>query len=195
MSLLAGRGRVWLFLLRDKGGAGRGRGIFPFPMGAWAAQWGRTMKHMAAKDLLRELVSLTLGVLLATHLVDGICYDGTGTLALVVALLAVLNALLRPALTSVLVFVCLPLLVATFGLALFPILWLANSLLFFMAGWLLRQHGFVVETFGAAMLGAFIVSVAHFALSVLLREGGARRFGHGGGGRRARDDHDDVIDV
>jgi putative membrane protein len=47
-----------------------------------------------------------------------------------------------------------------------------NTILFELTGWLGRQFGigFTVRNFGAAFLGALVVSVVSFALTMLLKD-------------------------
>ena len=108
--------------------------------------------------LLRWLV-LALGVILATRLIPGIRCDDGGTLIAVVLLLSLLNAILKP----VLVLFTLPFILLTMGLGMVVI----NALLFLLAGRLV--HGFHVDSFGAAIGGALVISVTNFILSRLTR--------------------------
>lgn len=110
-------------------------------------------------QLLIRWSVLALGVTLATKLVPGItCHDGT-TLLIVVVLLSFLNAVLKP----LLVLFTLPFIVVTMGLGIV----LINAFLFLMVSRLV--DGFDVTTFGAALLGAVIVSVTNMLLSNFLR--------------------------
>lgn len=143
---------------------------------------------------LRELVSLILGVLLATQLVPGISYSNNSTLAAVVIVLALLNALLRPFLRSVLIFLSLPLVLLTFGLAAIFVLWIVNSILFYSAAVLVPT--FRVETFGDAMLGALVVSGTSWLLSLLLGDdSNSRKTPPSPGGGKRLSQADDIIDV
>ena len=75
-----------------------------------------------------------------------------------------LNALLRPLLQ---ILTC-PLIILTLGLGTL----LINTLMFYLAG-LIGQYfhvGFTVEGFWPAFLGALIVSVVSFVLSLFLKE-------------------------
>ena len=99
----------------------------------------------------------------ATRIVPGISFDGAWSTLLVVALVfGVLNVAVRPLLW----FMTLPLLILTLGLFTFVLnafmLWLTSvtSDLFAL--------GFYVDGFGAAFLGALIITVVSFALSLVL---------------------------
>lgn len=76
----------------------------------------------------------------------------------------VINAILRPLLT---VLSC-PLIIITLGLGTL----LINTLLFYLAGLIGKSFGvgFTVEGFLPAFLGALIVSIVSFILSIVFRE-------------------------
>lgn len=141
----------------------------------------QSMNHPFVNLLVRWLI-LALGVVLSATLVPGIGYaDGT-TLAVVVVLLSLFNAVLKP----LLVLFTLPFIVLSLGVG----VWLINSLLFYFVGKLVS--GFHVAGFGSAMLGALIVSVTNLVLSRVLRRAGKPPTPPAGprGGRP-----DDVIDI
>lgn len=129
-------------------------------------------------NLLVRWLVLALGVALAAMLVPGISYDSVGTLALVVLLLSLANAVLRP----LLVLFTLPFIVLTLGLG----LWLINAFLLLLVGWLL--DGFTVSGFGSALFGALIISLINLAVPRFRRDPPRPP----PGGRRPGDD---VIDV
>ena len=130
-------------------------------------------------NLLVRWLVLALGVGLAATVVPGISYDSGGTLVLVVLLLSVANAVLKP----LLVLFTLPFIVLTLGLG----VWLINALLLLFVGWLL--DGFHVAGFGSALLGALVVSLVNLAVTKLLRDSARPPPPP----RKGRDD--DVIDV
>jgi len=115
-------------------------------------------RHPLLNLLLRWTV-LALGVVLSAHIVPGITYDDGVTLVVVVALLSLFNAILKP----LLVIFTLPFVVLSLGLG----VWLINAFLFLAVSKLV--HGFVVRDFWAAMWGALIVSVTNMVLTGLLR--------------------------
>lgn len=130
--------------------------------------------------LLRWAVS-ALGVLIAATVIPGISYNEGSDLIIVVLLLSILNAFLRP----ILVFFALPFVIFTLG---FGIL-LINALLFMLAAhWV---DGFQVDGFLSAFFGALIVGMISFLLSGVwsarVTETRSRRY------RRRRPD--DVIDI
>jgi putative membrane protein len=131
-------------------------------------------------NLLVRWLVLALGVGLAATLVPGISYDTGGTLALVVLLLSLANAFLKP----LLVLFTLPFIVLTLGLG----VWLINALLLLFVGWLL--DGFHVAGFGSALLGALVISLTHLLVTRLLRDSARPPSAP----PRSRRD-DDVIDV
>lgn len=133
-------------------------------------------------NLLVRWLVLALGVMLSTKIVPGISYDTGTTLLVVVFLLSLFNAVLKP----LLLLFTLPFIVLTMGVG----IWLINAVLFYFVGRLV--DGFHVAGFGSALLGALIVSVTNLILNRLLappRPPG----GPGRSGSPAR--RDDVIDI
>ena len=99
----------------------------------------------------------------ATRIIPGISFNGQWSTLIIVALIfGVLNASVRPLLW----FMTLPLLIVTLGLFTFVL----NALMLWLTGavsdWL--GLGFQVEGFGAAFLGAVVVSVVSFLLSLFV---------------------------
>ena len=99
----------------------------------------------------------------ATRITPGLSFDGDWRTLLVVALIVgVLNVSVRPLLW----FMTLPLLIVTLGLFTFVL----NALMLWLTGvvseWL--GLGFHVDGFGAAFLGALVVSVVSFMLSLFV---------------------------
>jgi putative membrane protein len=115
------------------------------------------------KQSLRFLQSWlinTLAVLVAVQVVNGIHFRDPGLLApvLTALVLGILNAFIRP----ILVVFALPLLILTLGLFMLVI----NALMLVFVSWLMQPY-FQVETFGAALLGALIISLISGALNIL----------------------------
>ncbi|MBI2187656.1 MAG: phage holin family protein [Acidobacteria bacterium] len=99
----------------------------------------------------------------ATRLVPGISFTGDWRLLFVVALVfGVLNASVRP----VLWFMTLPLLLVTLGLFTFVL----NALMLWLTGAVSDALGlgFHVDGFGTAFLGALVVSIVSFLLSLFV---------------------------
>jgi len=130
--------------------------------------------------LVRWLI-LALGVVLSTKIVPGISYDTGATLAVVVVVLSFFNAVLKP----LLLLFTLPFIVLSLGIG----IWIINAILFYFVGRLV--DGFYVATFGAALLGALIVSVTNMVLSRMLNPPAQPR--GPAPGRPAK--RDDVIDI
>ena len=102
----------------------------------------------------------------ATRLVPGISFDGDWRLLFAVALVfGVLNVSLRP----ILMLLTLPFLVVTLGLFTFVLnacmLWLTSAISNALG------LGFRVEGFGAAFLGALVVTMVSFLLSLFVKSG------------------------
>src|SRR5262245_13448940 len=106
----------------------------------------------------------------ATRPVSGISFDGDWRLLLAVALVfGVLNAAVRP----ILMLLTLPLFILTLGLFTFVLnavmLWLTGSISDTLG------LGLHVEGFGAAFLGALVVTVVSFVLSLFVASGARER--------------------
>ncbi|HJR59920.1 MAG TPA: phage holin family protein [Vicinamibacterales bacterium] len=115
----------------------------------------------------------------AIRLVPGIVFEGDWRLLLVVALVfGMLNAVIRP----ILFVLTLPFLIITLGLFTFVLnafmLWLTSAASDLFG---LRFH---VDGFGAAFVGALVVTVVSFVLSLVI---GPRREHHYRVGRLRRD--------
>jgi putative membrane protein len=116
--------------------------------------------------LKRWLIS-TFAVLIAVQIVHGIHFRDPGLLApeLTALVLGILNAFIRP----ILVIFALPLLMLTLGLFMLVI----NALMLCFVSWLMQPY-FQVDTFGAAVLGALVISLISGALNLLTGNPNAR---------------------
>ncbi|HLP06832.1 MAG TPA: phage holin family protein [Opitutaceae bacterium] len=112
-------------------------------------------------QMLRWLF-LAMGVALAAKIVPGIHCDDGMTLLVVVILLSLFNAFLKP----LLVLFTLPLVVLSAGFG----LWLINAFLLWATSRFV--DGFYVGGLGAALLGSLIISLTNMAFTVLF---GAKR--------------------
>ncbi len=128
---------------------------------------------------------LALGVMIATKIVPGIeCNDGQ-TLIVVVLLLSLFNAILKP----LLVLFTLPFIVITMGLGVIVI----NALLFLLVGHLVA--GFYVAGFWPAVGGSIVVSVTNLLVSALARGNKPPPRNPPGRGPGPAAKRDDVIDI
>ena len=114
------------------------------------------------KLLLRWLIN-AVALYLAAELVR--CIDVVGSwvvLAVMALIFGLVNALIRP----ILKFLTCPLIVLTLGLFTLVI----NALMLQLASWLGRLFdlGFYVKDFGSAFLGALVISVVSFVLTMLI---------------------------
>lgn len=136
-------------------------------------------------QLLVRWVILALGVMLATKIVRGIECDDGQTLIIVVLLLSLFNAIIKP----LLVLFTLPFIVITMGLGVIVI----NALLFMLVGHLVA--GFHVNGFWPAVGGSIVVSVTNLLVSALARgtKPPPRNPPSRGAGPPAK--RDDVIDI
>lgn len=107
---------------------------------------------------LRAVIA-ALGLWLATALVSGLVITTPLTLLLAAVLLGLCNAVVKP----VLVILTLPATVLSLGLFLLVI----NGAVLALVAWMLP--GFTIAGFGAAMLGALIVSVTSIIGSLLFK--------------------------
>ncbi len=136
-------------------------------------------------QLLLRWSVMALGVTLATRLVGGIYYDDASTLIVVVLLLSLLNAVLKP----LLVLFTLPFIMFTMGLGII----LINAFLFMLVARLV--DGFYVHSFASALIGAVIVSVTNLLLiNILGSKKKTDKSGRGKGGK-GPSSGGDVIDV
>lgn len=132
------------------------------------------------KPFVQRWAINTLGVLVAANVVAGIHYDTFVGLFMASLLLGILNAFVRP----VMILLSLPLLIFTLGLFILVI----NAVLLYVVGGLLKS--FHVDSFGAAFLGALIISIVSLMVNWLLGNSraniritrGGRRGGPPGGG-------------
>ena len=112
--------------------------------------------------ILVRLSITAVGLWLATSLVDGVRADDTFTLILAAILLGLVNAVIRP----IAIVLTIPITVLSLGLFLWPI----NAAMLWLVGRLL--DGFDVASFGAALLGAALVSVTGWIGNAYVSNGG-----------------------
>ena len=128
------------------------------------------------RGILVRWLFLTVAILLAAYLIDGIRIAGFPSAVLAAAVLGVLNAFLRP----ILFILTLPLTILTLGLFTFAI----NALILMMASGVIS--GFEIDGFGSALLGALFISVVSWLLTSFISDRGTVQFidlKHNGGGR------------
>lgn len=107
----------------------------------------------------------------ATRIVTGISFDGNWVTLFVVALIfGVLNVSVRPLLW----FMTLPLLIVTLGLFTFVL----NALMLWLTGAVsdVLGLGFHVAGFGAAFLGALVITIVSFLLSLFVASNTRREY-------------------
>jgi len=138
--------------------------------------------------LVYTWIVLAVGVLASAHLVPGIGYNSVGSLIVVVLLLSLLNAFLKP----LLLIFTFPFIVLTLGIGVLFI----NAFLFLIAGRLV--DGFYVAGFGSAFFGGLIISILSMLMNSLL---GPKKFQisvqrtRKSSRPRFRGKDDDVIDI
>ena len=110
------------------------------------------------KSLIVHWIVSALLLLAVDYLIDGIAIAGIGHALLGAIVLGAVNAVVRP----VLILVTLPITILTLGLFLFVI----NAATFGLAAALVP--GFSVSSFGAALLGALLLTIFNLLASALL---------------------------
>ncbi|WP_454762642.1 phage holin family protein [Cupriavidus campinensis] len=108
--------------------------------------------------LLAVWIINAAALFLVGSVISGIELGGFGSAMIAALVLGLVNTLIRP----ILVILTLPVTLLTLGLFIFVI----NALLFLFVGNLLS--GFVVQGFGAALLGSILYSVISWILSSAL---------------------------
>lgn len=126
--------------------------------------------------LLIKWLILTLSVLLAAYLLEGIRVSGFFSAFLAAAVLGFLNVFFRP----ILIVLTLPVNILTFGLFTF----LINALILKMASGVIP--GFEVQGFWAAVLGGLLISAVNWLLNAAFGNDDPKG-GVGGQGRGDRD--------
>ena len=111
--------------------------------------------------LLRVAVNI-VAIVLAARLVRGIEVDGVLSAVAAGLLLGVVNAVVRP----VLLVLTLPITLVTLGLFLFVL----NGICFWLVAAVVK--GFAVTGFWPAVLGALIVSILSWVVTVLISDSG-----------------------
>jgi putative membrane protein len=114
------------------------------------------------KGILIRWLILTVAILSAAYLLDGMEVRGFTSAFFAAAVLGILNAVLRP----VLIILTLPLNILSLGLFTFVI----NAFLLKMASGVIP--GFEVHGFWPALFGSLIISLASWLLSSLINDRG-----------------------
>ena len=119
------------------------------------------------KKFIKSWAINTLAVLVAVYMVPGIHFkdDSLWTPFVTSLVLGILNAFIRP----ILMLLALPLLIFTLGLFTLVI----NALLLYFVSFLLSNY-FAVDSFGAAFLGALIISIVSMLLNLITGGSSAR---------------------
>ncbi len=114
------------------------------------------------RGILFRWIVLTVAILFAAYVIDGIHVSGFFSAFFAAAILGVLNAFLRP----VLIILTLPFNIITFGLFTFII----NALLLKMAAGVIK--GFEIDGFWPAILGALLISIVSWILNWIISDKG-----------------------
>lgn len=116
---------------------------------------------------LQRLLILWAGnvaALFIAHLfVDGVSYSDEWWILLIAGLVfGIVNSLIRPVLRFFMKTVGLPIVLLTFGVALF----LIDVLMLYITSWIVKD--FTISSFGAAVAGAAVIWVVHLLLEAAL---------------------------
>ena len=114
------------------------------------------------RGIFLRWLALTLAILLAANLLEGIVADGFWAAFRAAAILGILNAFFRP----ILIILTLPLNILTLGLFTFVI----NAVMLMMVSGVIG--GFEVRGFGAALAGSLVISLVSWGLNTLVSERG-----------------------
>ena len=114
------------------------------------------------RGIFLRWLALTLAILLASYLIDGIEASGFWSAFFAAAILGILNAFLRP----ILFILTLPINILTLGLFTFVI----NAVMLMMVSGVIS--GFTVRGFGPALLGSLLISLVSWGLTSLVSERG-----------------------
>ena len=114
------------------------------------------------KGLFIRWLMLTLAIMAAAYVLDGIQVAGVFSAFFAAAILGILNALLRP----ILLLITLPLNILTLGLFTFVI----NALMLMMVSGVIG--GFQVHGFWWAVVGSLIISAVSWLLTSLVNDKG-----------------------
>lgn len=110
------------------------------------------------KLFLRWLISAA-SILFASRLIEGIHIDDITTALVAAGLIGIINLLIRP----IIIILTLPINILTFGLFTFVI----NGSIFYLIGNSVK--GMSVDSFWAALLGAFFVSLINGIAHLLIK--------------------------
>jgi putative membrane protein len=126
----------------------------------------RDKTHLT-RDLVTRWLVNALGLVLVSRLVEGVSIEGgVGHQALTVLFASAILGLVHAAVRPVLLLLTLPINVLTLGL--FTLV--SNGAMFWLVAGVVP--GFMVKGFGAAVLGAFLLSVFGIVLVTAFKAGG-----------------------
>lgn len=125
--------------------------------------------------LLRVVINAA-AIWLAAQVLNGLEVVGgedTTTTVLVYLVLGLVFGLVNAVVKPIVKLISFPLYILTLGLFTFVV----NALMLMLTGWLSEQtdYGLRVDSFGTAFVGALIISIVSFALSVATRSRGSKR--------------------
>jgi putative membrane protein len=117
-------------------------------------------RKLTGMRFILRLVVNAVAVFLAANLVPGIHVRTAGTALLAGLILGFVNALIKP----VLFVLTLPFTILTLGLFIFVV----NAVCLALVAWLVP--GFTISGFGAAFLGAIVISAVSWVLHAIVDE-------------------------
>jgi putative membrane protein len=120
------------------------------------------------KGILIRWFIMTIAILFASYVINGIHVSGFLSALFAAAALGILNAVFRP----ILIILTLPINILTLGLFTFII----NALMLKIASALIP--GFEVHGFWPAVLGSLLISIVSWLLNTLVHDIGGKNRGH-----------------
>lgn len=125
--------------------------------------------------LLRVIINAA-AIWLAAQLLSGLEVvggDDTSTTVIVYLVLGLVFGLVNAVVKPIVKLISFPLYILTLGLFTFVV----NALMLMLTGWLSEQtdYGLRVDNFGTAFVGALIISIVSFILSVATRSRGSKK--------------------
>ncbi len=125
-------------------------------------------------SFLIRLVISALGLLIIANISGGaITVSSLGAAIIAALVLGLVNAFVKPVLEFIAQALTLPLSCVTLGLWSLLLSWLINGAMFYIVGEVVK--GFHVKSFGAAMVGALVLSAINAIAAGLVRERGEAR--------------------
>src|SRR5512140_1836767 len=113
---------------------------------------------MNMRSIIIRWIIMTVAVLIAGSVIPGFRVDSPVAAFVAAVILSLLNAFIRP----ILIILTLPINILTLGLFILVI----NAILVYLVAGLVHGHGLLIDRFGAAFLGALVISIVSTLLNL-----------------------------